>query len=219
MEVELLIVAMAQTKGGSGKSTLAQSVAVEAAREGKSVLIVDLDPAQSAAKWWRRRGGPDNPALVSDVKNMVRLVELVGKTKADVVVLDTPGELMGVIRTAVKMAHVIVVPMAPSIKDWEAMDSVEFILDQTDKKARTLWVINRYRSRTEMSIDAKKSLHKRTGAVPLTVALATDHEKADAAGKTGAEINHVIAGEIGVLWEEIKRIGGKLEQVQSEIIS
>jgi hypothetical protein len=70
---------------------------------------------------------------------------------------------------------------------------------------------------TDASIEARSALQKRSGAVPLTVALATDHEKADAAGQSGAEINKKIAGEIGVLWQEIKRIGshGKVSNVSA----
>jgi chromosome partitioning protein len=207
-----LVVALTQTKGGSGKSTLAQAIAVEAVNDGSKVLLVDLDPAQSAAKWWRRRGGPTNPMLEDDVKNALKLSDVLRKSTADVVILDTPGELLQVIRQAVAHASVVVVPMAPSVKDWEAMDAVEAIILKADKKARALWVVNRFRSNTETSIKARSALQKRTGAVPLTVALATDHEKADAHGQTGAEINHKIAGEIGVLWEAIKQIGKSHEQ-------
>lgn len=207
----MLIVAMTQTKGGSGKSTIAQNLAVEAARDGHSVLLVDLDPAQSAAKWWRRRGGPANPMLECEVKGFVRLTEkLAGKYTA--AIIDTPGELLGVIRAAIGISSVVVVPMAPSIKDWEAMDSVDMLIAKAGKRERTLWVLNRFRAGTSASIEAKSALHKRTGAVPLTVALATAHERADADGKTGAEIDRKIAGEIGVLWEEIKRIGKANEQ-------
>ena len=210
----MLICTMTQTKGGSGKSTLAQCVAVEAVRDGRSVLLADLDPAQSAAKWWRRRGGPTNPMLETGIRGgMAALTDsLERKGKPDVLVLDTPGELMGVIRVAIATSNVIVVPMAPSIKDWEAMDSVESIITKAGKLRNTIWVINRFRTGTEASTEARRALHKRTGAIPLTVALATDHERADAEGRSGAEINRKIAGEIGLLWQEIKRIGEADEQ-------
>jgi chromosome partitioning protein len=210
----MLIVALTQTKGGSGKSTLAQCISVEAARKGKKVLLVDLDPAQAVAKWWRRRSGPENPMIKTDVKSLLAFTTMLESKsdKPDVMVLDTPGEILGVIRAAIAAAHVIVVPMAPSIKDWEAMDMVEALILKAQKKSQTVYVINRFRAGTETSIEAKEALRKRTGAVPQTVALAVDHEKADAEGETGAEINRKIAGEIGALWEEIKRIGQNNEQ-------
>jgi chromosome partitioning protein len=42
-------------KGGSGKSTLALHLAVEAATTGQRVLVLDLDPQASSARW--RTGG------------------------------------------------------------------------------------------------------------------------------------------------------------------
>src|SRR5262245_41517917 len=93
----VLIVALTQTKGGSGKSTIAQNLAVEAVRDGRRVLLVDLDPAQSAAKWWRRRGGPANPMLETTVRSLGTLIDAIEKKAGgpDVVILDTPGELLG----------------------------------------------------------------------------------------------------------------------------
>lgn len=213
----MLIVAIAQTKGGSGKSTIAQNIAVEAARDGKQVLLVDLDPAQSAAKWWRRRGGPSNPMLESSVRSLVTYMDVMqGKSdQPDLMVMDTPGELLNIIRAAVSYAHVIVIPLQPSIKDWESVPDVEDIVIRAGKRAQSLYVLNRFRSSTEASIQVKSALHKHTGVVPLTMALATDHERADAQGQTGAEISNKIAGEVGILWEEIKRIGRTNEQSES----
>jgi chromosome partitioning protein len=209
----VLVVALTQTKGGSGKSTLAQNLAVRAAREGKAVVLVDLDPAQSAAKWWRRRGGPDNPILMTNVGSMtVFMTKLDVKAKPDVMILDTPGELLGRIKDAVSVADVIVVPIAPSIKDWEAMDSVESIIKAAGKLKRTVFVVNRYRTKATASTEIRRALQKRTGKLPHTVALATAHEKADADGKAGAETNGDIAGEFDLLWDEIKRIGKAHEQ-------
>jgi len=206
------IIALTQTKGGSGKSTIAQALSVEAVREGNQVLLVDLDPSEAATKWWRRRGGPANPMIETNVRSLGTLIDAASRKDIDLMILDTPGELMPVIRAAVASADVIVVPMAPSIKDWEALEAVENIIAKADKKSRALFVINRFRSNTDASIQARAALHKRAGAVPHTISLATDHEKADAEGKSGAEINRKIAGEIGVLWEDIKRIGAAHEQ-------
>jgi chromosome partitioning protein len=213
---EMLIVAMAQTKGGSGKSTLAQSIAVAAELEGKRVLLADLDPAQSAAKWWRRRGGPANPMIEAGVKESMAAVT--SATGYDVAILDTPGEMLGVIRAAIGIADVIVVPMAPSIKDWEAMAAVESIIKSASKTSNCVWVVNRFRITTDASTEAHSALHKRTGVLPITVSLATDHEKADAQGKSGAELSKRIKGEIDVLWEQIKQVGkrhGKTRNVSA----
>jgi chromosome partitioning protein len=50
-------------KGGSGKSTLALHLAVEAATTGRRVLVLDLDPQASSARWADRRQADDVPAV------------------------------------------------------------------------------------------------------------------------------------------------------------
>jgi chromosome partitioning protein len=188
-------------------------LSVEAVRGGNRVELLDLDPAQSAAKWWRRRGGPENPSLAFGVTSMPAfLAALAKRSPPDVLVVDTPGELLGVIRDAITEASAVVVPIAPSVKDWEALDACEAIINSTGKRDAALFVVNRFRANTESSIEIRRALHTRTGAIPLTVALATDHERADALGKTGAEINTRIAGEIGLLWQEAERIGTRVKK-------
>src|SRR6202000_1256822 len=109
------VVALCQTKGGSGKSTLSECFAVEAAKTG-TVKILDLDPQASTMKWWRRRRGPENPMLVLNVKSMALFMSSLEKTGTpDVIIIDTPGSMLSVIRDAVSVADVIVIPISPSV--------------------------------------------------------------------------------------------------------
>lgn len=202
----MLTIALCQTKGGAGKSTLAECLAVEAARS-EMTYLVDMDPQQSTTKWWRRRKGPTNPMLVTNIQNVPAfMMSLHKKTAPDVVIFDTPGGLLGVIRDAVAVADVIIVPISPSIKDWEAMDAVESIIAKAGKRDRTLYVVNRFRKGTETSEEAKRALTERVANPPLTVGLRTDHERADAAGMTAPEINKDAAAEISSIWAMVRRI-------------
>ena len=56
--------AVLSQKGGTGKTTLSINLAVEAARAGHTVALIDLDPQASAAKWGDTRSD-DNPIVVS----------------------------------------------------------------------------------------------------------------------------------------------------------
>jgi chromosome partitioning protein len=210
----LLVVALCQTKGGSGKSTIAECLAVYAAKFG-SVQLLDLDPQASSTKWWRRRGGPENPMLVTEIKSLPAFMATLQKRGGpDVLIIDTPGSMLGTIRDAIGVADVVIIPILPSVKDWEAMDVVESIVIRFGKRPRTLYLINRFRARTDTSTEALRALKERASNEPMTITLRTDHERAVAVGMTAPEINKDAAREIAAAWEAINRIA-KNEQDQA----
>jgi chromosome partitioning protein len=51
MSVFMQTLALVCQKGGAGKTTLAIHLAAEAAAHGLRVLLLDLDPQASAARW------------------------------------------------------------------------------------------------------------------------------------------------------------------------
>jgi chromosome partitioning protein len=55
-------VTLLSQKGGSGKTTLSINLAIAGALHDKSVVIIDLDPQQSAARWARLRQGVNRHA-------------------------------------------------------------------------------------------------------------------------------------------------------------
>jgi cellulose biosynthesis protein BcsQ len=78
-------------KGGTGKSVLARAYAVEAAREGASVLIADLDDVQRTSKNWadhRKRNGL-KPEIRVEVATPRLAFDMIDRS--DVLVIDAPG--------------------------------------------------------------------------------------------------------------------------------
>jgi CobQ/CobB/MinD/ParA nucleotide binding domain len=70
------IIGVLNGKGGVGKTTLTACLAVRAAKDGAAqVAVVDLDPANSYAEWYARRGSPDNPTLFRGVDRASDAVE------------------------------------------------------------------------------------------------------------------------------------------------
>jgi chromosome partitioning protein len=180
-------------------------LAVEAAKTN-TVQIMDLDPQASTTKWWRRRGGPQNPMLVTGVKSLPAFMTTLKKRGGpEVMIIDAPGSMLGVIRDAIQVSDVVVIPITPSVKDWEAMDVVESITHRLGKRERSLYVINRYRPGTDLSAETVRALTERAFNPPLPIGLRTDYEKADATGLTGPEINREAAKEIANIWKAIKR--------------
>src|SRR3979409_2538193 len=83
-------VLLASRKGGSGKTTIAAHLAVQAQLTGEKVTVVDLDPQQSLAAWWKARQLEDLQlaqfpvARFKDELDRVRGVE-------GVLIVDSPG--------------------------------------------------------------------------------------------------------------------------------
>ena len=120
-------IAVLNPKGGSGKSTVATNLARGLEDAGGSVLLVDADPQGSARDW--QAADPDNPTPVIAMDrpgNLKSLPSMAGNY--DWVVIDGAGRLEEIIREAVKVADLVLVPVQPSPYDiWAIADLVELV--------------------------------------------------------------------------------------------
>src|SRR6476620_394312 len=88
-----ITIAVASTKGGSGKSSITAALAVQAAKEGGRVALLDWEPQGSLTLWWVMRGKPDNPRLIrEDIEPAEALRKLAGE--CDWLFLDTAPAMM-----------------------------------------------------------------------------------------------------------------------------
>ncbi|HEY9097751.1 MAG TPA: ParA family protein [Thiobacillus sp.] len=105
------VILVANPKGGSGKTTLSINLAGYMASQGQRVAMLDLDQQKSATQWLAMRdaGMPKIDLLRT------------GQTGGDWLVIDTPAGLHGKnLERALKLAHKVVVPIAPSLFDIRA---------------------------------------------------------------------------------------------------
>ncbi len=152
---------IANPKGGCGKTTLAVNLASYYARRGKTVGLVDLDEQGSAMTWLGLR--PEKHPGIAGWQ-----AARGGKSSfngSDVIIMDGPARITsGKLEKALSNAHVILVPVLPSLFD---MDAVERFLEVVGDlpavkrgKKRIGLVANRVRSNTISSQDLKKTLKK-----------------------------------------------------------
>jgi chromosome partitioning protein len=106
---------IANPKGGAGKTTLATNLAGFFARQGRRVMLGDIDRQQSSCEWLKLRSPtlphiatwelePDNPARPPKDTTHV--------------VLDTPAGLHGKkLAQVLKIVRRVIVPLQPSIFD------------------------------------------------------------------------------------------------------
>ena len=103
---------VANPKGGSGKTTLSINLAGYLAASGQRVAILDLDRQKSATQWLAARDA------------RLPKIELLGQKQGEGtgwLVIDSPAAMHGKnLEHALKLAHQVIVPIAPSLFDIRA---------------------------------------------------------------------------------------------------
>ena len=116
---------IANPKGGSGKTTLTINLAGYLAASGQRVAILDLDRQKSATQWLSARDA------------RLPKIELLTQKQGEAsgwLVIDSPAALHGKnLEHALKLAHQVIVPIAPSLFDIRA--SQDFLAALQAEKA------------------------------------------------------------------------------------
>lgn len=148
------IITIAQQKGGSGKTTLAINIAVEAVHRGLKVAVVDTDPQGSLGRWFMTRlENGQSPELELSTASAWGVAYEVGKLSEsyDLVIVDTPPKADSDLRPALRIADLVVVPVAASHVDLWATEGV---LDLARREARAaVIVLNRLKSNTRLGAE------------------------------------------------------------------
>lgn len=149
------IITVAQQKGGSGKTTLTVNLAVALRRKGFSVAVLDTDPQGSLGRWFMERldrVGEDGGLEFSTSSAWGASYEGEKlKKRFDVVLIDTPPKIESDLRPALRVADLVLVPVASSQVDLWATEGV---LDLAEREKRpVLIVLNRTRPNTRLGAE------------------------------------------------------------------
>lgn len=149
------IITVAQQKGGSGKTTLTVNLAIALRRKGFTVAVLDTDPQGSLGRWFLERleaVGEDAGLEFSTSSAWGASYESEKlKRRFDVVLIDTPPKIESDLRPALRVADLVLVPVASSQVDLWATEGV---LDLADReKRRVLIVLNRTRPNTRLGAE------------------------------------------------------------------
>ncbi|WP_366918255.1 AAA family ATPase [Accumulibacter sp.] len=160
------VIAIVSQKGGAGKTTVAIQLAGGLQAINRLVVVVDLDPQQSAFRWAESALLIDSDVHL-DVRKMsgLELIRHVAELQdeADYVVLDTPPSIYHPSTlAALAVAHLAVVPAVPGPTDlWSTLAVERLILNRMEQSHRLRGCIlpNRVQN-TALAADVLELLHE-----------------------------------------------------------
>jgi chromosome partitioning protein len=201
------VVTIAQQKGGSGKTTLAINLAIEAVYRGLKVAVVDTDPQGSLGRWFMTRlEHHDKPDLDLSTASAWGVAYEVGKLAAnvDLVVIDTPPKADSDLRPALRVADLVVVPVAASHVDLWATEGVLDLARRENRPA--LITLNRIKPNTRLGHDIAQSAAQLDAALAeATLANRVAYAEALGLGKAVREMPRATkaADEFEALFDEV----------------
>jgi len=195
------VIGVLSSKGGVGKSTILSALAVVASKAGALVRLVDADPQQSVATWWRLRK-TENPALAD--ANILK-----GKTATklgpdDWLFIDTPNAQLAQQRNVIDMADVIVTVMKPGAFDLASIVETERIIREQRAQRKVIRVLNDYEPKQPFHNEVLGHLTGQHGERPFIVQHRAVYGAATATGSSAVESNRQARDEITALWEAIQ---------------
>jgi chromosome partitioning protein len=200
------VLTLASAKGGAGKTTLCSALAVRAAQESKRVALLDLDPAESLASWWTRRGKTRNPKLF-EVEAATEAIELLLSDGWEWVFIDTGPAKLELVEPGIAVADLVLIPARPSAFDIE-QTAITVELCEAHGKPHA-FVLNHAEAGSKLTKTSIAYLQQNGGEVikaPIT--FRQDYMAAVTVGKSGPEVEKgdVARKEIDALWSGVGKL-------------
>lgn len=130
------VISIISQKGGVGKTTLTTALAVEAARNGKQTLLLDLDPQASASFWNDSRSEEAGPAVTAiPPARLEHYLKASREAGADFIFIDTPPFAKDIAYDAAKLADFVLIPAKPAVLDIIAMTRTVDLIKAFSKHA------------------------------------------------------------------------------------
>lgn len=211
--------AIISQKGGQSKTTIATAFAVEAAREGAAVVILDADDRQGSALYWSERRDADDVMVKDSSVAGLPLHVSRGRSsgKVDLIIIDTPANSKDIAMLAAEQADFVVIPVAPRGLD---VHSVLQTVKQVQQAGTPFAVIL-----TQVPHQGGEGAEARAGFAAKGVTLfdtslhfRKDFYKAPPIGKTAIELDPdgKAADELRKAFAEAKRLSGYAIKQMSE---
>lgn len=215
----MFVLSVISQKGGQGKTTIATGFAVEAAREGASVVILDTDDRQGTASYWENARQTDDITVVNTGIAVLPLnLAKAEKGEADMVIIDTPANSRDIASEAARAANFVLIPVVPKAFD---IASVLQTVKQVKLEGTPFAVVLSQVKHTGTEADDTAASFKEMGVTVLSSRLhdRKDYSNAAALGLAPTEYDPrgKAAAELRGLFNEIKRLSDyTINQVKRE---
>lgn len=158
------IISVLNQKGGCGKTTISINVAHSFKRSGYNVLLVDADPQASSRDWNNVNDGDLVDVARMDTANLPKDLSLIGGY--DWIIIDGAPRLEPLIKAAVSVSDMVLIPIQPSALDiWACIDLVNLVL-KTQKQCKgdpkAAFIVSRKISNAKTTKATKKALKRQS---------------------------------------------------------
>jgi chromosome partitioning protein len=170
-------------KGGAGKTTVALHLAVAALQSGKSVLVIDVDPQQSATKWANIRGSDSPKVVASVVPDLPRLLAETARRGIDLAIIDTSPRADRDCIDICRRADFVIVPVRPSVMDIPAVQETMQLIEKAGQGNKSVIVLNAVPSHTSEGAEAAEILSQMGELLPATLGDRVDFRRALTGGQ------------------------------------
>ena len=204
-----MIITVGSTKGGVGKSTISCNFAVAAAKQGRSVLLVDADTQASSISFRAARNQDDIQAIQITTPTLHKDL---AKFSQDFKIIDAGGRDNKAFRSAIMAADILIIPCLPSSVDfWAASDVIEILNEaRAFRNIKAYFVLNQVIPNTKLSVEiveAMKDFEKDAKLLKSTLCSRIVYKNAFAEGKGVIEMTDKKAiSELNALYNEIEEI-------------
>jgi chromosome partitioning protein len=210
--------AMLSQKGGAGKTTLALHIAVSAMAAGRTVLVIDLDPQGGCAKWAgiREQDSPEVQRAV--MPDLNKILDEAGK-RFDLVILDTSSRADRDCIEVCRKAHLIIVPVRPSLWDVLALEGTMDLVGLAGQTAKTVIALNAVAPQSTEGEEAAGLLSQNRTVLKSRVGDRVDIRRAIANGRSVSEFAPAskAAAEMTAFYEEIAKHRRLLHELEKGI--